>query len=45
MHILKARVIKYVYNNHVNFKDKQAIGKICQLELVNKGDLKKNISD
>lgn len=40
-HILKARVINYVYNNYVSFKDKQTIGKICQLQLVNRADLKK----
>lgn len=34
-HILKARVLKYVYNNTVSYQQKQQIGEICQLRLMN----------
>lgn len=40
-HILKARVINYVYNNQVEYSIKQKIGKICGLRLINQGNLKK----
>ncbi len=41
MHILKARVINYVYNNPVEYTMKQSIGKVCGLRLINRGNLKK----
>lgn len=35
MEIIKARVVNYIYNNYVDFKQCQRIGDICQLKLVN----------
>ena len=37
MHILKARVIKYLYTNTVSIQKKQQLGSICQLKLVYSG--------
>jgi len=39
-HILKARVLKYVYNNTVSYQQKQQIGDICNLRLINNASLK-----
>ena len=38
-HILKARVLKYVYNNTLSYQKKQQIGDICQLRLINSSSL------
>lgn len=34
-HILKSRVLKYVYNNTITYQQKQQIGEICNLRLMN----------
>ena len=38
-HILKARTLKYIYNNTVSFKDKQRIGQICDMKLLNSAQI------
>lgn len=39
--ILKARVLHYVYHNTVDFRDKQKIGQICNMKLINMSDINK----
>lgn len=34
MHILRARVVKYLYTNTVDIKKKQKLTSICQLKMV-----------
>lgn len=41
IHILKARVLKYVYNNTVTYQQKQKIGQICGMKLINSADILK----
>lgn len=36
LHILKLRVLSYVYNNNVSFQDKQKISQVCGLKLIAK---------
>lgn len=38
-HILKARALHYVYNNTVDYKQKQRIGQICNMKLLNSADI------
>lgn len=40
-HILKARVLKYVYNNTITYQKKQKIGQICGMKLINSADISK----
>lgn len=40
-HILKARVLKYVYNNTITYQQKQRIGQICGMKLVNSAIISK----
>lgn len=40
--ILRARAVHYVYHNTVGLADKQKIGNICKLKLVDKADLNKD---
>lgn len=40
-HILKARVLKYVYNNTVSYQQKQKIGEICHMQLINSAGIQK----
>ena len=42
MEIIKSRVLNYVYNNYVDFKDRQKIGQICDLKIVNNGIILQN---
>ncbi len=35
MEFIKARVLNYVYNNYVELSDRQKIGQLCDLKLVN----------
>lgn len=38
-HILKARALHYVYNNTVDYKQKQRIGQICNMKLLNSAEV------
>ena len=39
MQIIRARVIHYVYNNTTDYQTRQALGQLCQLQLVNKAQV------
>ena len=39
MQIIRARVIHYVYNNSTDYQTRQALGQLCQLQLVNKAQV------
>lgn len=41
-HILKARAIHYVYNNTIDYKQKQRIGQVCNMKLLNSADVQRN---
>ena len=35
MEIIRARVIRYVYHNQIDYSTRQKIGQICHLKLIN----------
>ena len=37
-HILRCRVLKYVYTNTLTYKKKQQIGELCNLKLISKAE-------
>lgn len=39
--ILKARALHYVYHNTIDIRDKQRIGQICNMKLINMSDINK----
>lgn len=45
MEIIKAIVLNYVYNNYVSSANRQKIGQICNLKLVDNGFILKNNKD
>lgn len=45
MEIIKAMVLNYVYNNYVSSANRQKIGQICNLKLVDNGFILKNNKD
>lgn len=38
-HILKARALHYVYNNTLDYKQKQRVGQICIMKLLNSAEV------